>query len=99
MNYSKRITTRIIEIIFILLCNNFIRIYGLNNYYEEKDEIKKIKEKNINGNIHNNIENYSEKHIKILRETAEECTLFLNNNKEFPINNPTTVLLLGSGAR
>ena len=38
-------------------------------------------------------------HIKIMRETASECTLFLNKNNEFPIKNPCNALLIGSGAR
>ena len=42
---------------------------------------------------------YQKIHIKILRETAAECTLFLNKNDEFPISNPSSVLLIGSGAR
>jgi len=45
----------------------------------------------------NNI--YEKKHIRIMRETAGECTLFLNKNNEFPINGPCNVLLIGSGAR
>ena len=28
---------------------------------------------------------HEEKHIKIMRETASECTLFLKKNNEFPI--------------
>ena len=39
------------------------------------------------------------KHIQFLRESASECTLFLNRNEEFPIEKPTSVLLIGSGAR
>ena len=39
------------------------------------------------------------KHIKIMRETAAECTLFLKRNEEFPIEKPCNVLLVGSGAR
>ena len=42
---------------------------------------------------------HEEKHIKIMRETASECTLFLKKNNEFPINKPCKVLLVGSGAR
>ena len=42
---------------------------------------------------------YEEKHIKILRKTASECTLFLQKNEEFPISQPCNVLLIGSGAR
>ena len=42
---------------------------------------------------------YEIKHIQFLRESASECTLFLNNNEEFPIEKPCSVLLIGSGAR
>ena len=42
---------------------------------------------------------HEEKHIKILRKTASECTLFLQRNEEFPISQPCNVLLIGSGAR
>ena len=42
---------------------------------------------------------YEKEHIKMLRETASECTLFLNKNEEFPIEKPSTVLLIGSGAK
>ena len=34
-----------------------------------------------------------------MRESAAECTLFLNKNNEFPIDKPCKVLLIGSGAR
>ena len=42
---------------------------------------------------------HEKKHIKIMRETAPECTLFLKKNQEFPISEPCNVLLVGSGAR
>ena len=42
---------------------------------------------------------YEKKHIGIMRETAGECTLFLNKNNEFPLIKPCNVLLIGSGAR
>ena len=42
---------------------------------------------------------HEEKHIKIMRETASECTLFLKKNQELPISKPCNVLLVGSGAR
>ena len=42
---------------------------------------------------------YEKKHIRIMRETSGECTLFLNKNNEFPINKPCNALLIGSGAR
>ena len=47
----------------------------------------------------NEILPHEAKHIKIMRETASECTLFLKKNTEFPINKPCKVLLVGSGAR
>ena len=42
---------------------------------------------------------YEIKHIQFLRDSASECTLFLNKNEEFPIEKPCSVLLIGSGAR
>ena len=42
---------------------------------------------------------YEINHIQFLRESASECTLFLNKNEEFPIEKPCSVLLIGSGAR
>ena len=48
---------------------------------------------------YNKVDYYKKAHIKIMRETAGECTLFLNRNQEFPIKKPGNVLLIGSGAR
>ena len=42
---------------------------------------------------------YKKNHINFLRESASDCTLFLNKNDEFPIEKPCSVLLIGSGAR
>ena len=42
---------------------------------------------------------YEINHIQFLRESASECTLFLNKNEEFPKEKPCSVLLIGSGAR
>lgn len=42
---------------------------------------------------------FEKQHVKIMRETADECTLFLKKNNEFPIKEPGKVLLIGSGAR
>ena len=53
----------------------------------------------INYNQSSIEDNYEKAHIKILRQTASECTLFLNKNNEFPIEIPCKVLLIGSGAR
>ena len=47
----------------------------------------------------NNYSRIEKSHIQILRKTASECTLFLNKNNKFPINQPCNVLLIGSGAR
>ena len=46
------------------------------------------------------VSNYYEKENTILmRETASECTLFLNKNDEFPLNKLCKIFLIGSGAR
>ena len=42
---------------------------------------------------------YEKSHIQFLRDSAAECTLFLKKNEEFPIEKPSSVLLIGSGAR
>ena len=47
----------------------------------------------------NREEIYEIKHIRILWETASECTLFLKRNDQFPLNKPCDTLLIGSGAR
>ena len=49
--------------------------------------------------IKNNSKLYEKKHIRIVRKTAAECTLFLNLNNEFPLSKPCNVFLIGSGAR
>ena len=45
------------------------------------------------------IKEYEKEHIKLLKDTSSECTLFLRKNEEFPIEKPCKVLLVGSGAR
>jgi beta-glucosidase len=45
------------------------------------------------------LKDYEKAHIKVLKETASECTLFLKSNGEFPIEKPCKVLLVGPGAR
>ena len=45
------------------------------------------------------LKDYEKEHIKILKESSNECTLFLRTNGEFPIEKPCKVLLIGSGAR
>lgn len=42
---------------------------------------------------------YEQKHINYLIENASECCLFLKKNNEFPIDAPTSVNLVGNGAR
>ena len=45
------------------------------------------------------LKDYEKEHIKILRDTSSECTLFLKSNGEFPLEKPCKVLLAGPGAR
>ena len=42
---------------------------------------------------------YEQKHIEYLKENASECSLFLRRNNEFPLTEPTSVVLVGNGAR
>ena len=42
---------------------------------------------------------YEKRHIDYLKEKSSECTLFLKKNNEFPLDKPTSVVLVGSGAR
>ena len=42
---------------------------------------------------------YEKENIQIMHDNAAECTLFLKKNDEFPIREPCSVLLIGSGAR
>ncbi len=42
---------------------------------------------------------YEQKHIDFLKENGSECPLFLKRNDEFPLTTPTSVVLVGSGAR
>ena len=42
---------------------------------------------------------YEKENIQIMHDNAAECTLFLKKNDEFPIKEPCSVLLIGSGAR
>ena len=99
MKNTERISVKVIIIIILILSYKFLTTintikYNQSNINNQKDE--KIEE---NKKPSSNNENYIKEHKRILRESAAECTLFLNNNKEFPIEKPTTVLLLGSGAR
>ena len=94
MNKRKIIFIKAILLIFLITTynyfGNYIKENKNNNENKTNEEYKKF---NINK------ENYLEKHVRILRESAAECTLFLNKNEEFPIKKPCNVLLLGSGAR
>ena len=46
------------------------------------------------------VNNYYElQNTVLMRETASECTLFLNKNDEFPLNKLGKIFLIGSGAR
>ena len=42
---------------------------------------------------------YEKQHIDFLKEKASECTLFLKRNNEFPLEEPTNIVLIGSGVR
>ena len=41
---------------------------------------------------------YEKQHIDYLKKNSGECPLFLKKNDEFPLSEPTTVALFGSGA-
>ena len=92
-SYIKKIKNRTnykTALLSFLILYYYLRICKTESQFNLKN---KIKEQN------NSNENYLDKHIKILRDSAVECTLFLNKNDEFPINNPCSILLLGRGAR
>ena len=82
---NKRRMPRIKTFIKIISIFLIISLYIYGKRYKSSLSV----EKNI----------YEQEHIQIMRESASECTLFLNKNDEFPINKPCNVLLIGSGAR
>ncbi|MCR5452690.1 MAG: glycoside hydrolase family 3 C-terminal domain-containing protein [Lachnospiraceae bacterium] len=45
------------------------------------------------------LEQYEKKHLRELRNFIAECTLFLKNDRTFPIKHPCEVALYGNGAR
>ena len=96
MNRTKRIFIKVIILSLLILSYKYLNVYNDINYNKRNitNEANKIYETPSYNN-----ENYLKEHTRILRESAAECTLFLNNNEEFPIKTPTTVLLLGWGAR
>ena len=96
MNKTKRIFIKVIILSLLILSYKYLNVYNDINYNKRNitNEANKIYEAPSYDN-----ENYLKEHTRILRESAAECTLFLNNNEEFPIKTPTTVLLLGWGAR
>ena len=96
MNKRKRIFIKVIILSLLILSYKYLNVYNDINYNKRNitNEVNKIYETPSYNN-----ENYLKEHTRILRESAAECTLFLNNNEEFPIKTPTTVLLLGWGAR
>ena len=96
MNKTKRIFIKVIILSLLILSYKYLNVYNDINYNKRNitNEANKIYETPSYNN-----ENYLKEHTRILRESAAECTLFLNNNEEFPIKTPTTVLLLGWGAR
>ena len=42
---------------------------------------------------------YEKKHIEFLKRNGSESPLFLKRNNEFPLSTPTSVVLVGNGAR
>ena len=100
MKKSLRIQLKIVFLILLLIISYYLRIaHDIKISKAIFTNINIEKKVNDSGNNNNKEEKYLNKHYKIVRESAGECTLFLNNNEEFPINQPSSVLLLGSGAR
>ena len=81
-------------IIIVLLLS-----YNIDNATEKVSYERKFISPSTKIELHESLDGYDKKHLNFLRESAPECTLFLNKNEEFPINNPCSVLLLGYGAR
>ena len=81
-------------IIIVLLLS-----YNIDNVTEKVSYERKFISPSTKVELHESLDGYDKKHLSFLRESAPECTLFLNKNEEFPINNPCSVLLLGYGAR
>ena len=81
-------------IIIVLLLS-----YNIDNVTEKMSYEKKFISPSTKIDLHELKDGYDKKHLNFLRESAAECTLFLNKNEEFPINKPCSVLLLGYGAR
>ena len=94
MRKGKRIFIKVVILSFLILFYNNTKI--IKN--EKVGEKYKIDDFNEQKKLITN-KNYETIHTRILRESAAECTLFLNKNDEFPIDKPCNVLLLGSGAR
>ena len=82
-----------VVLLCLILSYNFIKV----NPKEHSETKFNIIENNIIKD--NPKKTYEKKNTGLLRQTAAECTLFLNVNNEFPIDKPCSVLLLGSGAR
>ena len=103
MGKVYRILLKSLSLFLLILLLYYINLLKYNDKIKIKDNIINVDPENIyENNIHDssiNDNNYNEKHTKILRDTAAECTLFLNKNNEFPINSACNVLLLGNGAR
>ena len=97
MSNGKRIIIKMIILLLLSLAS--LLLYNFKSNKIEMAEEKYILENFNEPNQHITNNNYEEIHTKILRESAAECTLFLNKNDEFPIDNPCNILLLGNGAR
>ena len=81
-------------IIIVLLLS-----HKIDNATEKMPEEEKFVYTSKKIELHESKDGYNKKHLNFLRESAPECTLFLNKNEEFPINKPCNVFLLGYGAR
>ena len=94
MSKGIRIFIKVVILSFLILFYNNTK----KKIIEKVGEKYIIDDFNERKNLITN-KNYEAIHTRILRESAAECTLFLNKNDEFPIDKPCKVLLLGSGAR
>ena len=93
MIQDVRLIIKSAALLCLILSYNFIKVYPK----EDSGTKFNIIENNIIRD--NPKKTFEKKNTGLLRQSAAECTLFLNVNNEFPIDKPCSVLLLGSGAR
>jgi len=91
----NNISKLLLKLIIIVLLSS----YNIYNVTKKMPYEKKLISPSAKIELPELKDGYNKKHLNFLRESAAECTLFLNKNEEFPINNPGSVLLLGYGAR